>query len=183
MNSRFPTLPLLPSDTHTHTLDLLRCPLRGLSCVASPATKTRHTWKCGGCKLYFHQGCEQEPPPETDVMGLRCSSCVILKAQFVKKWQQQQPPPPEVVAAVAISNPADETKRRGPMALARSHVHQMYKLRCRAATSPASLLAAGANGRAATPPARRSANPVPVATRKRTRAAPRASPVPLASRV
>ena len=49
------------------------------------------TWKCGGCKLHFHKGCEQQPPPEDGVMGLRCASCVILKAQFVKEWQQQQP--------------------------------------------------------------------------------------------
>ena len=88
-------------------------------------------------------------------MGLRCASCVILKSQFIKEWELQQPPPPAVVAAVAISNPADEKKRRGPIALARSHVHQLYKLRCRAATRPASLLAAGANSRAATPAARR----------------------------
>ena len=113
------------------------------------------TWKCGGCKLHFHKGCEQQPPPEDGVMGLRCASCVILKSQFIKEWELQQPPPPAVVVAAAISFPADEKKRRGPIALARSHVHQLYKLRCRAATRPASLLAAGANSRAATPAARR----------------------------
>ena len=114
-----------------------------------------NTWKCGGCKLHFHKGCQQQPPPEDGVMGLRCASCVILKSQFIKEWQLQQPPPPEVVVAAAISFPADEKKRRGPIALARSHVHQLYKLRCHAATRPASLLAAGANSWAASPAARR----------------------------
>ena len=63
-----------------------------LGCVATSCggqwfvrLEDNETWKCGGCKLYFHKGCEQQPPPEADVMGLRCAACVILKSQFVKE--------------------------------------------------------------------------------------------------
>ena len=120
------------------------------------ASKWNETWRCLDCELYFHKGCQQQPEEMAEGYdGYRCCRCEVMREEWHKEWELQQPPPPKVVAAVAIPDTAGEKKRRGPIALARSHVHQMYKLRCCAATRPASLLAAGANGRAATPPARR----------------------------